>query len=187
LADLHGVEEHLDEQAEYQQVEDHLRHDGDAGHLAGRTDVSEADRGEDGDREVQRVGARQRMDVEVASVGLGHQEVGGREKKQEQRHRDCKRLDRPHGRVSMSDDRPYLVGRDAGQDEEPYREGHRQRNTGQAVKRQQVVGRDESDRGHRGSDQSDGNEPTALGFGRGLDGWCSAHVVPHRGGLVRSV
>ena len=42
----------------------------------------------------------------------------------------------------MSDDRPYLIGRDAGQRGQPNRQGHRQRNTGQTVERQQVVGRD---------------------------------------------
>ena len=80
----------------------------------------------------------------------------------------------------------HLIGRDAGQREQPDHQGHRQRNTGQTVERQQVVGRDQNDRGHRGSEQSDGDEPTALRLGRGLDGWCSAHVAPRRArSLVR--
>ena len=87
-ATLNRSEEHADPETEDSQVEDHLHGDDEAGGLGGRGDVSEADRGEDGDREVQRVGTGERIDVEVVGVGLLHHEVRGREEKKEHRHGD---------------------------------------------------------------------------------------------------
>jgi hypothetical protein len=51
---LDGVEEQADYEPDGDQVEDHLDCDEDAGCLAGRGDVPEADRGEDGDGEAAR-------------------------------------------------------------------------------------------------------------------------------------
>ena len=61
LATLDGAEEHPDPEPEDDQVEDHLRGDEEAARLAGGGDVAEADRGEDGDREVQRIRASERV------------------------------------------------------------------------------------------------------------------------------
>ncbi len=136
-ATLNRSEEHADPETEDSQVEDHLHGDDEAGHLSGRGDVSEADRGEDGDREVQRIGPGERMHVEVIEISLSHQKVGGREQKQEQWRGGCERFDSPNRRVPSFDDRSYLVDRHGGQHEQSSREGHPQRDTGQVVERQQ--------------------------------------------------
>ena len=67
-ATLDGAEEHADPEAEDDQVEDHLRGDEEAGRLAGGGDVSEADRGEDGDREVQRVGTASESTLKLSAL-----------------------------------------------------------------------------------------------------------------------
>ena len=92
-------EEHADPEAEDYQVEDHLHGDNEAGHLSGRDDVSEADRGEDGDREVQRICPGERMHVEIIEIGLSHQKVDGCKQNQEQRRGGCERFDRPNRRI----------------------------------------------------------------------------------------
>jgi hypothetical protein len=70
----------------------------------------------------------------------------------------------------MPDDRSYLVGHDGGQREQFGRQGDTQRNAGQVVQWEEVVRRDQEDGGCQRSEQSDGDEPSALGCGKALDG-----------------
>ena len=112
-ATLDCSNEHPNPEAEDSQVEDHLHGYDEAGQLNGRDDVSEADRGEDGDREVQRICPGERLHIEVTEIGLSHQKVGGCEQKQEQWRGGCERFDRPNRRVPSFDDRSDLVDRQA--------------------------------------------------------------------------
>ena len=100
-------------------------------------------------------------------------------KKQEQRHGDGERLDRPNGRVWMSDDRSDLVGSDGGQRE--------QATARSGASAHRTSGREATDggpRSQRSVAEARGGpmtaEPAALGFGSGQDGWCSGHVAPRR-------
>src|SRR4029078_12363075 len=81
---------------------------------SGRDDVSEADRGEDRDREVQRICPGQRMNVEIIEIGLSHQKVDGCEQKEEQWRGGRERFDRSNRRIPSVDDRSYLVDRHGG-------------------------------------------------------------------------
>ena len=62
----------------------------------------------------------------------------------------------------MPDDRSYLVGHDGGQRKQSDRQRDTQRNASQVVQWQEVIRRDHQDRGCRGSEQSDGDEPSAI-------------------------
>jgi hypothetical protein len=124
---LGGADDHLDDEAEDDQVQNHLRRDDQARRLAGRHDVAEAHRGEHRDGEVERVGPAQRGGVEVAAVGVRHQEVGGREQQQEHRDGSGERFRGADTGMGGAKDRPHLVdGQGSDRSDSPAHHDHSQ-------------------------------------------------------------
>ena len=63
------------------------------------------------------------LHVEVAGIGPSHHEIRGREKQQEQWCGGSERFDRFQGRMSRSNYRSHLKGRDGGQRQQSDRQG----------------------------------------------------------------
>ena len=93
-AELHGPHDDADAHAQEDEVDQHLTGHDEAHAVGGGDDVAEADRGEHGDGQVERLGAVEDH-VEGAGVVLGQEEVGGRVGEDQERQGDGQRLDGP--------------------------------------------------------------------------------------------
>jgi hypothetical protein len=106
---LDGLEHHLDAQTQNCQVQQHLTGGDEACDSGVGGDVAEADGGEDGDGEVQRVGPGERF-TERARILRAQDVVGRREEQKEQGRGGRKGLDRPDAGIACPDNRPKLPG-----------------------------------------------------------------------------
>lgn len=142
---MHRPEQNLRDEADQDQVGDHLRRDHGPGGLALRHDVAEADRCEHRDREVDRVepvewlGEGCRVDARRLDVRRG-------EGQEEERQRDGDGLDAAQLGVGRTDDRPDLPPDDDEQDQQRESQLEEDPAVGTSVQRgEDVEGRDDPD------------------------------------------
>lgn len=97
---LHGTQDHARDDTHQDQIAKHLDDDQNTGCLGNGDDVTEPDRGEDGHREVQGVGAAQPLG-ERGRVALSGREVDGGENQNEEGSRQGQCFDGTYARVPI--------------------------------------------------------------------------------------
>ena len=114
-----------DAETQNHQVQDHLDRDEHHGALAGRGDVTESDRGQGRQGEVQGVGPGELVGAEAARIVLGHNDIDAREHHQEQGRGERQSLDLEQPGIPGTGDPPQL--QDDHDDENPQADQQRAR------------------------------------------------------------
>ena len=157
---LGGAGNQPDAEPQDDQVENHLSRDDEPRNLAGRENIPEADCREDGHGEVERIGPGQGFCAEVGATGQRHHEVGGGEQQQEEWDGRREGLDRSDAGEGGSEDRPDLVGRHRGQDEQSDDHAREQRYFRQTFQGCEVVRGDQDRSSPQRPQQPEDDRPT---------------------------